>query len=273
MSLNPRLRREQLPPLALMGLALAVSCSYSGCGGTGEPEEPAESLVWADSLPDFASIVDVTEMKTRFFDFMRPMVLSENDRVMQKRERLLTLHRQARSGKPIRAADDRWLAELVVQYDVQGFSSSADTLWAELISRVDVIPLELALAQAVIESGWGRAYLARRGNGVFGEWCFVEGCGVEPRNRPPGAGHEVAKFDSVNLSVRSYIHNLNTNGAYRKLRRIRRREREAGYELDAIALAAGLGRYSERGEGYIREVRTIIRTNRHLMLGQPKPLP
>ena len=87
-----------------------------------------------------------------------------------------------------------------------------------------------------------------------------------PLNRDPDKNHEVATFESVNRAVRAYMHNLNTNQAYLKLRRIRAQQRREGRVPDAEALAAGLMRYSERGEAYIEEIRAMIRVNRHLMV-------
>ncbi|MEQ8603606.1 MAG: hypothetical protein RIB45_09815 [Marivibrio sp.] len=86
-----------------------------------------------------------------------------------------------------------------------------------------------------------------------------------PEQRVEGATHEVAAFSSVNEAVRAYLHNLNTGDAYNRLRTLRAQARAAGKAPDPIALAGGLTRYSERGQEYIDDIRSIIRTNRRLM--------
>ena len=43
-----------------------------------------------------------------------------------------------------------------------------DQLYQELMFRVDSIPVTLALAQAIVESGWGTSRFARQGNALFG---------------------------------------------------------------------------------------------------------
>ena len=47
----------------------------------------------------------------------------------------------------------------------------ADSLDALLI-KVDTIPVSLALAQAVIESGWGTSRFAYEGNALFGQYVW-----------------------------------------------------------------------------------------------------
>ena len=71
----------------------------------------------------------------------------------------------------------------------------------------------------------------------------------------------MARFDSVSQSIGSYMHNLNTGRTYRELREIRAQAREKGQDPGPNAMAAGLMSYSERGEDYIRELRSMIRHN------------
>lgn len=89
-----------------------------------------------------------------------------------------------------------------------------------------------------------------------------------PDKREAGTKHEVARFKSVNASVRSYIKNINTGTVYAPLRNIRKINRAAGKEPDAYAQAGGLIKYSQRREEYIKEIRSIIQANKALMLGQ-----
>ena len=136
----------------------------------------------------------------------------------------------------------------------------------ELLVRVDIIPVSLALAQAANESAWGTSRFAREGNNIFGQWCFDEGCGLVPGQRADDASHEVRSFSSVEASVRAYFRNLNTNPTYEYLRELRAQMRMKGKPLDSRALAQGLLRYSERGHVYISELYDIIRVNDLLAL-------
>ena len=80
-----------------------------------------------------------------------------------------------------------------------------------------------------------------------------------PKNRQPGAQHEVQRFDSVSDSVASYLKNINTDERYRPLRMIRQELRETGKAPDGLSLADGLLFYSERREDYVKEVKKMLR--------------
>jgi Bax protein len=62
-------------------------------------------------------------------------------------------------------------------------------------------------------------------------------------------------------SVESYVLNINTHPNYRQFREMRQSLRERGDPLTALALLEGLISYSERGEEYLAELRTLIRQN------------
>lgn len=121
------------------------------------------------------------------------------------------------------------------------------------------------MIQAANESAWGQSRFAQQGNNLFGQWCFSEGCGLVPSQRGSDADHEVRTFDSINDSVASYLHNLNTSHAYADLRDIRADLRANNQPFDALMLAEGLSQYSTRGEEYVEEIQMMIRSNLALM--------
>lgn len=213
------------------------------------------------SLPDFGAIPIVAEKKEAFFSFMRPIVEAENNAILALRHRLIELHEAEDFG----ADEHAWISDLATTYKLSPFSPVATEDRESLLARVDMIPLSLALAQAANESAWGTSRFAREGNNLFGQWVFGEGKGMVPKNRTEGASHKVACFDSVADSVRGYLHNLNTLWAYEPLRDIRREQRSRGEEPDGESLAAGLVRYSSRGDAYIREIQQLIRMNASLL--------
>ena len=66
-----------------------------------------------------------------------------------------------------------------------------------------------------------------------------------PKNRPVGATFEVARFLNMTESVKSYIHNLNTNSYYVNFRMLRLSMRNKNQPLDAILLSEQLVLYAE----------------------------
>ncbi len=130
-----------------------------------------------------------------------------------------------------------------------------------MLSRVDTIPEDLALAQAANESAWGTSRFSLVANNLFGQWTFIPGQGIIPKDRPEGETYEVRKFSTVYDSVRSYLLNLNTHQAYKQLRQLRTASRVNGQNPKGLKLAEGLLRYSTRGEDYVKELQAMIRFN------------
>lgn len=197
--------------------------------------------------------VPVSAKKKAFFDFMRPIAEAENARILAVRSKILTA----------RENDDNpdWLRDVGIEYGVEWTGSE----WDSLLKRVDSVPLSLILTQSANESSWAQSRFAVTGNNMFGQWCFVEGCGMVPANRDADKKHEVAKYQSVNASVRAYLKNLNSSRAYTKLRTLRAEARQQSRVASGVELAAGLLSYSERGQAYVSDIQAMIRTNSALM--------
>lgn len=205
---------------------------------------------------DMRNITDVNDKKKRFFDFMRPIINDENAKVLALREQLVVAKNNNNNKS--------FVAETAKSYSIEWEEDEQD--WNKLLGRVDAISLELALAQSANESAWGQSRFAQKGNNFFGQWCYKEGCGIIPKKRSKGTRHEVARFNSVDDSVRSYVKNINTGSVYAPLRKIRKNNRAAGKKPDARAQAGGLIKYSERREEYVKEIQAMIRANKELML-------
>ncbi|GAB6094951.1 glucosaminidase domain-containing protein [Desulfatiferula olefinivorans] len=216
------------------------------------------------SMPSFDTPSDAEARKSAFFHFLRPIIDSENRRIQTIRNTVTALAARG-ADQPLTPQEILWLTVLAEQYGLKPADAHAPSLFARLLKRVDTVPASLALAQAANESGWGSSRFARKGNNLFGQWTWAKGTGMVPKYRDRDKSHEVAKFTSINESVRSYIHNLNTHPGYRSFRALRQTMRSEGAPLSALALAEGLQSYSSKGKTYIKHIRTIIRDNeKHL---------
>jgi len=226
------------------------------------PPSPGHTVprILVEPLPDdYPQIEDVEARKSVFFRVLLPMVLAENARVLRQRELLKTIY-DREAAPPSDSPEGRILRNLMDEYRVEGDPADPG-LRAELLRRVDMIPVALVLAQAANESGWGTSRFARLGNNLFGVWTYREGAGIIPAARAEGETHALRVFDSLRDSVRDHLHNLNIGHAYGELRRLRAQIRAQGGTLDSLVLAGGLSRYSSRGEDYIGEIQAIIRAN------------
>jgi len=214
-----------------------------------------------DLVPDFSSIQDVTQKKISFFDFLQPYIDEENARVERLRAELLRVIDKIRQAQALSYEETQFLQDLSLTYQVETDNLYAPGFLNTLVRRVDVIPPSLVLAQAANESAWGTSRFAVEGFNFFGQWCYTEGCGLVPQRRRPTAYHEVKSFSSIQDSVNAYFMNLNTFPSYQEMRKIRKELRDLQKPIDGISLAEGLSKYSERGEDYINELRSMIHYN------------
>lgn len=207
--------------------------------------------------PDFASITDIKEKKSAFFNYLYPLIKQANNEVSLEQKKFQTLGQQSQA---LSLAQVSSIKKTAKTYKVK--CETAGKACATAISnKIGMIPPSLILAQAANESAWGTSRFAVEGNNFFGQWCFKKGCGLTPADRNTGASHEVRKFDSALDSVKSYIHNLNTSSSYKALRQLRKTALQQNKQPSGIMLAAGLLKYSERGEEYVKEIRSMISYN------------
>lgn len=220
----------------------------------GDREVPPLFIV---SLPaDMPRIRAPEQRKKLFFKTVLPLILKVNNEITSNRARLLKIRATASDIKSAPAADRLWLAAMTDRFKVKSGKL------AELQRRMDAVPPSLAMAQAAEESGWGTSRFALEGNALFGQWTFSSVGGIIPRGREDGQTHSIKTFSQLLDAVRAYVYNLNTHRAYREFRQERAALRTRGGSLDGNELAGTLTRYSERGDKYVRSIRSIIRVNK-----------
>ena len=136
--------------------------------------------------------------------------------------------------------------------------SMMDELW----QKVDIVPPSLALGQAAEESGWGTSRFAAAGNAIYGQWTWGSNAMVPEQQRKELGNYGIAAFESIQESVSSYMLNLNTHNAYSDLRQKRAQLRKNGQKITGSVLAEQLTRYSERGEEYVKGLKSLMEYNR-----------
>ena len=243
--------------ILLIFCVTVVACSGSEPARLGAViREPAT----ASPIPEFGKIKDIPAKKDAFFSYMSELLRQANGEVWQ--ERLLVLQLQDRAAEqPLSEHDAQLLGELAAYYRVDVPEPLTEDFFQQMLKRVDVVPLSLALAQSANESGWGTSKFARQGRNFFGIWCYDPGCGIKPSRAAAGSVHEVRKFTTTLEGVRFYIHMINTRGSYSRMRELRAAARDEQEKPTGVELAGGLLKYSERGEAYVDEIRSMIRQN------------
>lgn len=203
-------------------------------------------LSWFNAIntPKFDQIQEVNQRKIAFFNYLLPIVQQENNNILLLRT--LIKNNQFNPAQ---------LKKLAKKYRLESPSKKT------LLAAVDIVPISMILAQAAIESNWGRSRFAKRWHNYFGIWCFKPGCGAVPKNRNQNAKHEVMQFSSINKAVEYYLLNINRNHAYEILRKIRSHKRMHNLKLAGSGLAEGLENYAGIGYEYVELVQGIIQQN------------
>ena len=199
---------------------------------------------------DFKTIKSIKNRKELFIKITLPLIVQEN-------EKLLSLNNKIKSIKnsfdQISRKEADWIEKLMTQY-------KADTLDALLI-KVDEIPVSLALAQAVIESGWGTSRFAFEGNALFGQYVWgATNHGIIPNERKTDAKYKIKSFNTLSDSVASYMKNLNTNIHYNEFRINRFVLRSNNIPLKGTLLTQFLSSYSIE-DNYTDKIKNIIELN------------
>jgi len=207
--------------------------------------------------PGFSTFAEGDDRKNAFFGYFEQLIDTENRAILSNRNKL----NDVVAADQASWIDRLWLASLANRYELDDFESNNSEHWQALLTRVDIVPPSLALAQAANESAWGTSRFAREGNNYFGQWCYSRGCGLVPEARDDDASHEVARFASARQSVRRYMNNINTHYAYAELRQHRAQLRVTGEPITGLALAPTLINYSQRGQAYVDELEAMIRFN------------
>ncbi|SIS59519.1 glucosaminidase domain-containing protein [Insolitispirillum peregrinum] len=212
--------------------------------------------VFLASIPDDLSVLrDSAFRKSLFLRTLLPLILRVNEEITADRERVEVILQQKKTTGHFRAYEQHWLDGKVREYGL------APGEYKALLTRLDVVPPSLALAQAAEESGWGTSRFARTGNALFGQWTWNRSKGMTPQDAAPGTSHAVKSFPSLLLAVKAYAHNLNTHRAYAPFRQERAAVRERGEAVRGYTLANTLHRYSERGTAYVDTLHDLMRGN------------
>lgn len=201
---------------------------------------------------------EVSPSRKSFIKFMSARANVANQTILQERAQLLVLYGEFQKHQVLTPLSKEWLIYLANTYKLPNPDFSKPSDWHALIKRVDIVPNELVIAQAINESDWGQSHFAQEGNNYFGIWCYVPGCGIKPAQEKPGPYYAVKHYSSALKSVEDYMNNLNSNSEYEQFRMERALLRAQTQTISGEALVNSLTRYSERGNAYVDTIRKII---------------
>jgi len=223
-------------------------------------ESQLEKLPVLDYLPrDFMEIEDVPMKKELFYLIALPIIHKTNREILEEREMVLNIEKKY-ERKALNENEINEVIRLSTKYNLE-WDSIDEPLFKRLKQRINIIPVSLAVGQAIIESGWGQSRFAIEGNAIFGQWTYAEDEGIVPENRDEDKSHAVLKFDNLTQSARAYMFNINTHQAYYGFRIIRRIAETVKYTDPVSAKVKFLAAYAEIGQEYVDKLELILESN------------
>ena len=142
-------------------------------------EKKVKPIYFTQFPKDLDEIQSVKLKKETFIKIVLPLIVAENEKILDDRYKLNKIS----SKKMTTDSEKQWLRQKFLEYKVKGGNVE------ELKTRMDIIPVSIALAQAAKESGWGTSRFALEGNAIFGQWTW-NGKGIEPLMRDKKKNHK-----------------------------------------------------------------------------------
>jgi Bax protein len=216
------------------------------------------SSIFAYGFPQwYYDVKQVSLQKEKFKDIMLPMIKKSNTDIIEERKVINEFFSKSlfMMGFDIKASSKVY--KIAKKYNIRNIYNKK-----EFLKKINTIPVSMVLAQAAVESAWGKSRFVKVANNIFGQWTYNPAIGVKPKNRDEGKTHFIRKFDSLQESVSAYMLNLNRNRAYREFRNQREKLKDNFTGIDG---AKTMINYSGIGDKYIEILVSLIESNNYLV--------
>lgn len=187
----------------------------------------------------WCSIKNLSHEKREFVKKVLVCLYKENEKILYARKKLIQIYEKIKNGEKPTEEEQQTLTILFSRYKVLNDYARIP----ELLYKVDIIPPSLVLAQGIEESGWGCSSAAIKKNSCFGHMKNAR-C--------------VASYPDLESCVVSYMHNLNVNKVYKKMREVRFICRSHNTKIEGTAIAVGLSAYSIKRGAYVKKIIRMI---------------
>ena len=211
--------------------------------------------IFFSQLPHDLGTYNLKHRKNIFITLILPLLLKGNENIKNEKKTI---------NKYLNNKNFQKLRPYCIKYKIQEkYCTKNNFIYVkkQFTLKVDVLPISMMLAQAAIESGWGLSRFAKEGNALFGQWTWSKNSGLKPEKKP-NANFYVKSFKNLQSSVDSYLLNLNTHIAYKKMRNFRYLIKIRNKEFKGIHFAKYLDRYAEIGYEYVKKVTKLIKINK-----------
>jgi Bax protein len=206
----------------------------------------------------------ITKKRQAFIERITRLIKQKNELIRKQRMGIIKLFKQ---GSDINAWNQKsrdYVNDLSTRYRIT--YNNGQVLKNKLLLKINIIPVDIVLAQAIVESQWGESRFYKEGNNLFGMHCFSSGCGIPPRGVKDPT-FNVMRYPNDTASINSYFLNINRNQAYQNFRQVREKIlQQTQNTTDNSNLIKALNTYSEMGGKYTQIIKGIINCRHHLLV-------
>lgn len=207
--------------------------------------------------------VKLTDRGKAFVEKFIPAIYHQNNAILKKRKHVKAIRDYYYFTGNLSQKNKEYLIKIANEYDyndyqinLSNYRNNLILAMDELLSRVDIVPIEMVLAQAIIETAWGKSSAAQATNNYFG--ITYRGSKGRLVTSSGTTNYYLKSYESLEDGIGDYMHVLNTKRSYKKFREIRSFCRKNEIPLKAEILSAGLIKYSELRERYVAKVNHVI---------------
>lgn len=212
---------------------------------------------FAKGLPnEYYKINNINDSKKYFFEYLYKLIEDENSKILNEKAFVLSILNSNILTINYNSAQFARLLEIKKKYKIKKLFSPN-----EYIKRIDIVPPSMALAQAAVESGWGKSRFIKEANNIFGHWTYNPRIGMMPEQRDEEATHFIRIFKDLQASISAYMLNLNRNRAYKDFQIKRYEQRLEKKNLNGLALSQTMLNYSGIGHDYLGILKNVITKN------------
>ncbi len=207
----------------------------------------------------------LSKEQQQFTDTILPAIIRANQEISKQRSGIYSIHQNYKANNALSAKELELIKKYAALYKVSlpddtSIIQVTDHHFRELLKRVDIIPQKLVLAQAAIESNWGKSRFVKEGNNYFGIQCYRKGCGIAALNAQK-KNFWVKEYPTITDCVRDYMLLLNSSKYYKDFRDLRIVNRLNTDLPDPFYVVKGLKNYSVKRGKYIDSLILIMKTN------------
>jgi Bax protein len=201
-----------------------------------------QPILYTNSIP--LSSLTIPQKKQKFIDMMIPSILVAKQHMREDKERVASLIIK----HDLSTKEERWLESKRQEFQ------AIDNY--ELHDKMESHPTSIVIAQAIIESGWGTSRFFQKANNVFGIWSFSNKDNRIAASEKRGKKTiYLKKYTTLEQSIYDYFVTLAKKDNYKLFQKNRL------LTEDPYQLVNHLLQYSERGEKYTTDLKTMIRQN------------